>query len=423
MNSLEWTIAQALEGETVETQALKLKAEAEPQLGALHDKVNDERAEIDKHHESALAIPAELRNFEVVLDDLWIMAKAKFERCHHDYLRAKQELKAYAMRHGIARSPMVPEGAQNFLDLGLLIFLEAVLNAGFLNNADMVAGPVQALLAAFMISLTNVAVSTSGGYFIGRWLTFGLHSAEPNLPEFKWKRYAAWFAFFGFIVVMLQFHLTVGLIRTQETLHQIQHSISRYMEIVSTPEALFLVMVGIVMSGLSWKKGVCAFGDPYPGYGELHRRVEGLKEQGMNQCEESKEKISERFGVKREEVSIAEKDVFKKREEHNHKVADCQKSERTLNRVINDTENDVRFEIAKIAHHHSVASNRVARKIAKVALEQYVHFNNYRMHDTPVFLNMPDFSDIKNNLDKAEAKALQQLAVLFESVTQSSNGE
>lgn len=423
MKSLEWTISQALDGETVEAQVLKLKAESEPKLGALHDKVNDERAEIDELHESALAIPAVLRDFQVCVDDLLMTAKTIFISYRQNYLRACLELKAYAMRHGITRSPLKPEVFQNSLDLGLFIFLESLLNAGFLSNAYMVAGPVQGLVAAFMISFTNVAVSTSGGYFIGRNMSYGLHSAEPDNPEFKKKRNAAWIALIGFMAVMSQFHLTVGLIRTQETLHQIEHSIPRYLDILYTPEALFLVMVGIVMSGLSWKKGMSAFADPYPGYGEMQRRVDDIQAQGMNQCDELKTQICERFAEKRKEITNAESEVVKRCEEYNHRVAHYLKSERKLNRDVNNTENQVRFDIAKIAHHHRAASNRAVRKIPSIALEQYVHFDSYRMHDTPGLMTMPDFSVIKNNLDKAEAHALQRLAALFESVIQSSNGE
>jgi len=205
----------------------------------------------------------------------------------------------------------------------------------------MVSGAVQALVAAALISLTNVVTSTAGGYFIGRYLSYGIHAADSDNPIFKKKRDAAWTCLFGFVTVMAYFHLTVGLVRAQEVLHNIEHSVSRYAEILTTPEALFLVMVGVVTTILSWIKGMTAFGDPYPGFGDKQRSVNQVQDQLPDRYEDFSNQITARFDERREALDEDEKAAIKKVATNNQAVADCHKSIRTLDRYIKEADSQL----------------------------------------------------------------------------------
>jgi len=129
-----------------------------------------------------------------------------------------------------------------------MVFGEALLNAAFFSNAHMVAGPAAALLTSFLISMTNVTASTCAGFFIGRYLSFGSNALGSNDAHFRKKRTKAKYQFIGFIALMVFFHLTVGLVRAQESIEAVSHSPFAYLQMLKTPEAIFLTLMGGCMS-------------------------------------------------------------------------------------------------------------------------------------------------------------------------------
>ena len=421
--TLDWTMAQALEGETVDAQLHQLRAEFEPSLGAAHGKVKAELAHVEQLRQEMPSVYTELHDFSISSDDLWLNAKIEFQKLKAELQQARQITKAFALRHGLPRSPMTPQAFESLIMLSLFMALETLFNAGFLNNASMVAGPIQALVAAALISLTNVTASTAGGYFIGRWLSYGLHTADSSDPGFKQKRDAAWIGLLVFIGVMGLFHLTVGLIRAQETLHNIEHSLPHYAQILTTPEALFLVMVGIVMSCVSWKKGVTAFDDPYPGYGEKQRKVQQIQDDMAATYEDLSDQITARFDERREAIEVAEKTALKRGNRCNNGVSDCYKSIRILDRHVGEAESQLRLKMAHVIHHHRAARRMQSHTIHVNALEQFARFDQYRIVDPPAFQSIPDFSSLKLKLDSVQAKALERLGSLYEQFSNTDTGE
>jgi hypothetical protein len=423
MNTLDRTMAQALEGETVETQFHQLRAEFEPSLGASHERVKAELEHFERLHQEMPSIDTQPYGSSITSDDLLLSAKIEFQSLKAKLQKAKQISKAFALRHGLSRSPVTPQPFESLIVLGLYIVLEALLNAGFLNNAYMVAGAIQALVAAILISLTNVTVSCAGGYFIGRCLSYGLHTADSSDPGFKKKRDAAWIGLLVFISVMGHFHLTVGLIRAQESLHIIEHSISRYAEILTTPEALFLLMVGIVMSCVSWKKGLTAFDDPYPGFGEKQRKIQQIQDEMAATYEDIRDQMMVRHDELRETLDRKEKAVLKIGNGYNQKVSDCYKSIRILNRNIEEAEIQLRVRIANVIQHHRAALRMQSNTIPMNSLEQFIQFDQYRIAEKPAYQSMPDFSSLKIKLDAAQVQALERLTSLYEQFSNTDTGE
>jgi len=78
---------------------------------------------------------------------------------------------------------------------------------------------------------------------------------------------------------------------------------------------------------------------------------------------------------------------------------------------------------ALIVHHHRAARGSRNRAIPSAALEQFFRFDDYRTHNSPTFMTMPDFSALRTNLAEAEAKAQERLANLFEQTSKDDNGE
>lgn len=150
--TLDWTMAQALEGETVEVQLHQLRAEIEPPIAAAHERVKAEFAHAEQLRQEMPSIHKESYESVISLDDILINAKIQFLNLIAELRRAGQMTKAFALRHGLPRLPITPQTFESLIMLGLYGVLETVLNAGFLNNAMMVAGAVQALVAAALIS-------------------------------------------------------------------------------------------------------------------------------------------------------------------------------------------------------------------------------------------------------------------------------
>ncbi len=421
MNPIDWTMAQALEGKTVEAQLYQLRAKFEPKLIAAYDAVVAARTAVDQLRDSAQAAPDGYHALEVSVEDLWITATVVLLQLKDTLRRAKQALTVYALRHGLSRRPMAPHVFESLSQLGLFIVIETMLNAGFLNNAYMVAGPLQALMAATLISLTNVAASTAGGYFVGRWLSYGIHTADPDDPYFKQRRAAAQILLIVFAIVLAFFHLSVGLIRAQETLHNIEHSLARYTQILTTPEALFLVMVGIVMSSVSWNKGMSAFDDPYPGYGDRQRAVEQAMDQMEATIEDLQDQVAARFDEKLDDLIDAEKAGLKNRAVYNRAVDDYLKAVRALDCSVSRSESQLRAEVAQVAHHHRAARDGYSPPIPDSSLESVTRFDSYRISDPVVFLAASDFSAPKARLADARAAALKRLTVLFDQASTSDN--
>lgn len=219
------------------------------------------------------------------------------------------------------------------------------------------------------------------------------------------------------------FHLTVGLIRAQETLHHIEHSLPNYVQILSTPEALFLVMVGIVMSCVSWKKGITAFDDPYPGFGEKQRKIQQIQDEMAATYEDIHDQITVRHDELRETLDREEKAALKRGNGYNQKVSDCYKSIRILNRNIDEAESQLRVRIANVIQHHRAARRMQSNTIHLNSLEQFIQFDQYRIAEKPAYQSMPDFSSLKIKLNAAKVQALERLTNLYEHFSNTDTGE
>ncbi|MFK5950259.1 MAG: hypothetical protein QM500_15975, partial [Methylococcales bacterium] len=76
-----------------------------------------------------------------------------------------------------------------------------------------------------------------------------------------------------FVVVVGYFLVSIGLIWSQQTLDSVQHSFSAYQDLLSNPQAIFLILVSLCMSVIAYHKGLSSFDDRYPHYGALKRAV------------------------------------------------------------------------------------------------------------------------------------------------------
>ena len=275
-------------------------------------------------------------------------------------------------------------------------------------------------MLSLLISLTNIAVSSTAGY-LGRWKDYGINAADAD--NFKIQRMIAKLQFWGFILVITWFHLTVGLVRYLETMDGIEHSLSNYWGVVTTPGSLFLVLAGLVMTIVSYQKSLSAFDDPYPGLGERYRAVLAAQDAVLDFQEELQEEIESRFDDALQNAEKTHKSKAKAIHKYNSGVQACIQARHKLEQTIAKAESTLKTQIAVIFALHRAGSGNQST-IGEGLPEHLTSFQSYlETIENPPFMHTPDFQAFKSELNQSKTNALKQLDQIFEQHNLNQNGE
>ena len=421
MSTLDWWVSQGLNGQPIDSALYEKRGEYEDQLRSAQEVVKKLCDDVAADRDMPTLGASEMSLAMVEIDGLLSQAESEMSDAAHALRQAENAEAAFKPRHGITREPTEPEPLSAALLLAILMFVEGGINASFFHSAHMVAGPFAALLLSLLIALVNVTVSASAGYFIGRWLSYGQNAADADVPAFKKTRQRAQALLVGFVVVIGWFHLSVGLVRAQETL-EITHSPEHYLALTTTPEALFLVLIGTCLSVLAFFKGMNAFDDPYPGYGARHRAVVTKREALRETFESLSEELSEQFDAAFDEAKKIAKTRQRDVAQFNKKVRRCIDGYRELERTVAKAENALITDVCLMAGAHRAARG-VKAKTTQTTLTRLVDFQGYLDIDLPAFLHAPDHQTASAPMIEAKAEALSRLAQTYERVLQSRNGE
>ncbi len=410
MSSYERIWSQALGGKPLSGELERLHqehvAEISNQNEALHNAI--EKAE---HLRSD--IPADYSANLPACDDLFISAKRQISTAQEALAAATKAFNAFRFGHGKLTLPNTPSSLETAMVCGVMIFVESLINASFFLNAHLAAGPLAALTTSTLISATNVFVSASAGYFIGRYLHYGLGTDSPDSKEFKGPRNLAARLHIIFLVFIGFFNLTVGLVRAQEELFSVRHGLSEYWQLLTTPESFFLVLIGCCMSALAWHKGKHGFDDPYAGYGAMQRSVERAEDRLDDVMEDYSEEISARYDEAfkaAQNNSVDLKDSIKK---YNDAVCQCARLDMQLRQLITHIEASLRTEISKIANQYAGASDEEFA-LDPAILHAFCDLSGGLDYRLPVALPLPDTHDTKARFDQAKEQALSELMALFD---------
>ena len=422
MSSIDWAVAQALGGQQIDGELYRLRAEHEARLRST-------QAELEAQCANTEALRTECgENLEIPNDPVQeaagILAKAQTALADkkEDLQRARQTREAYRLRHGLTRMPVDPSTVQNLLFLAIVIFVEAGINASFFQNAYMVASPFAALLLSVLISITNVSVSTCAGYFIGRWLSYGRDAADANAPEFIAIRRRAMVLFCGFLAVIAVFHITVGLVRATETLDHIRHNLANYQAVLTTPEALFLILTGACLSALAYHKGQHAFADPYPGYGQRQRAVQAVQDEIFDLYDESAQEIEDCFADAHDAIKKHARKQQRACQQYNKAVRHCVTARRNLERGIGRAESELRMQVAQLATAHLSSRGRKS-VIIEQALDHLVQFNGFLDAELPPYVQARPDPALQTEFAQAKSEALARLSALFQDIVDPHSGE
>ncbi len=416
MITLDRAVSQGLGGQPLDASLYELRREHEARLiqyktdlKAVYKKADHLREVSEVQDEPELDISSEI---QALLTESMNVLSVNAHACE----RAAQILEAFRLRHGLTRSPSMQQTAIASMVLFLLIFIEAAINAAFFSNAHMVAGPFAALQTSFLISLTNVSVSALGGFFIGRWMDYGINTEDSNDPTFKLPRLLARIGLILFIGLLAFFHMTVGLVRATESLETVYHSLTNYAYVITTPEALFLVMTGSCLSILAYRKGKHAFDDPYPGYGPRHRELERQRDEVIDTYENFRERIEERFEELRREDSKATKSHMKALNNCNTAIKGCHTQARMLERAVEDAESIMRKQVAKLASHFAQGARGRKSAVKEQELNRLLSFEKFLPDVMPELMQATAVKTRHERYTSQKSEALAQLTQHYQSL-------
>ena len=357
----------------------------------------------------------------IELNDLFAKANIHLSEQKVKIIRAIKFMDAFRLRHGLSHEPDDQQIALNLISLALMIFVEGGINSSFFLNAHMVSGPFAAVLTSVLISFANVFVSALVGFFAGRYKHYGDKAADHDADEFVSIRNKAKRRFWGYVATMGGFHITVGLVRATEELERVHHSLESYLSLLTTPEAIFLVMTGAGFSVLAYHKGK-HLDEPYPKYGKFQRRITDLRDEMTDLYEVFVEEINERYDEAFSDLEKQAKASKKESDAINKAIQSCVDAKGKLETAIVNAQSDMRRHIAQLT---SVFTPRRGRKskATEDALNSLTRFDGLLDIDLPDYMRGASSQDQKAMLAKSRSKALERLSVLYKSALKSDNGD
>lgn len=416
MNSFDkdWVMAQGLGGLAVEDELQRLRAVHEPKLHEAREKFLENRGDAEAAIDGLNLDRQEFAPEPLTTDDVLGVATVEIKERADEFHRNAQAEKAFQLRHGLPRAAEEPQTILTFVFIILMILIEALGGTGFLLNAQLAASPLSAILFSLLVSLTNVVVSVLAGFYIGRWKKYGLHATDADNPLFIAIRNRARWQHWGYITVILTLHSLLGLVRVQKTLDSVQLSLGGYLSIITTPEALFLVLTGIGMSVISYHKGMTAFTDSYPYYSQYHKATVTAYEAWQMAYADYVAEIENRHGVARAALDQAWNEHRKETLQVGRTFNHCLTTRSELVRAVDEAESALRTDITALDQVYRAARGDNA-SLPDAALDQLASYQNFLVDsDPPDFGEHPAIHSYRKALDEAKADALYELRTLFE---------
>ncbi|SCX83378.1 hypothetical protein SAMN05216420_10143 [Nitrosospira sp. Nl5] len=331
--------------------------------------------------------------------------------------QAEQSERAFCTTHKLIDKSVQPNAVISMLWISVCVFIDAAVNSSFLYNAHMVSGPFAALLVSFLISLTNVALSVSAGYFIGRFLSYGSNSADPEATEFKTIRNRARWQFRVFIGVMAFFILTVGLVRSMGSLDRVAHSLAHYHELLVTPEAVFLVLLNVCITIFSYNKGRTGFSHLYGDYSTYQQSVVAARDDLYRFYDDLVEEIEMICDDSEDNAKVQVTAQSKSAKQYHKKVTECHQAYRELQEAIRGAENEFSASVARLINSQSVLEGKNLT-IPHDLLVPFA-FTNIAAIKLPDAYRPSHPSVSSSVLAKEKAAALKRLSDVFKRALQS----
>lgn len=294
------------------------------------------------------ALPENAGSPEPSFDDVAEAVRAEIGNQREVVLAAKAIEHGFRVRHGRLELPSTPSAALSTLKCVACWLVETVGNTGFLVTAHLAAGVPQSLGISALASGTNVLACAMGGYFIGRYREWGSKAPDAEEAEFSTRRYIAHAQFGVFAAAITFLHLTMGAIRSQETLSEIEHSLAAYAASFGDPQSFLLMLAGACASCFTYFKGKNGFDDPYPEYGRHARKVDAEIAEIEAIYQDGRDQITERSETLVDEAEDAHELTLEAYRAYNDAVKRCHVAYRALSTAISEGQMHLRTEVANL---------------------------------------------------------------------------
>ncbi|RLJ20765.1 hypothetical protein DJ030_06390 [bacterium endosymbiont of Escarpia laminata] len=425
MSHADHVTAHALADQPVESEFYRQQANHEVPVRHAQEKFEETRSAAGAQLAALELARDEITAVQVDIEPTLAVAESRLSTQKEEVRSTKKTYASHKLFHGLTREARLPPRVENFLFFLVQIFVEGGINAGFFLSAHLAAGPLAALTISLLISFTNILISASAGFFIGGRLDYGLSAADPDDPAFKRVRNKARRQFWSVVAVIGWFHITVGLIRAHESLDNVLafHTPKGYLVLLTTPEALFLVLTGMAMSVIAYHKSLNAFGDQYPGFWYRGICVQRAQDELLDLFAELSGDIEDRFDDAIKETDKALATQEKAIAAHNQTIADCLTNRRALVHAIGKAESKLRVKITRIAGQHR-ATRGDKTPLSTAALDALCSFQHFlEDSDAPPFYHPPERQAVKRQLEADKSRALVRLSELFEQSLKTDKGD
>ncbi len=237
------------------------------------------------------------------------MAEAELSATGEAKKAALRYLTAFQIKHNIDRMPLIAKPSESAIFLAAMAVIEGIATALFFLGGGFTAEIGEALGLGLTISSVNVLLSACvGGFIFGRYWNYGMKCREPD-AILKTKRWAARVCAALTVMAILTLLISSGIVRATGETENISFTFANLKTAASDFHSLMLWGIGLSFSIISWKKGLSAFSDPYPGLTEASRAVSCSEEEVKCLRESFLSEVDRIYGTASDDIADIADDI------------------------------------------------------------------------------------------------------------------
>ncbi|NOR61432.1 MAG: hypothetical protein GQ535_02920 [Rhodobacteraceae bacterium] len=268
--------------------------------------INDIKSMMQAYFPSPVATADTAISRIIALTD---MVKADLSATGEFKKAALRYLNAFQIKHNIDRMLIIAKPSESAVFLAGMAVVEGIATALFFLGGGFTAGIGEALGLGLTISSVNVLLSACvGGFIFGRYWNYGIKCREAD-TIIKTKRWAARVCAVLTVLAILTLLISSGIVRATGETENISFSFTNLGTAASDFHSLMLWGIGLSFSIISWKKGLSAFSDPYPGLTEASRSVSYFKDETKSLHESFMSYIAELYDTANDDIAVIADDI------------------------------------------------------------------------------------------------------------------
>ena len=321
-------------------------------IGKLHTDINDIEAATQAYIPSPDII-ADTAVSEIT--SLADMAEAELLATGEAKKAAMRFLTAFLLKFNIDRMPFVAKPSESLEFLAAMAVVEGIATALFFLGGGFTAGIGEALGLGLTISTVNVLLSACvGGFIFGRYWNYGVKCREPD-AIIKTKRLAARVCAVLTVLAILTLLISSGIVRATGETDNISFTFTNLKTAASDFHSLMLWGIGLSFSIISWRKGLSAFSDPYPGLTEASRSVSHFEEEVKFLHERFLLEVEKSYDTANDEIADMADEIESTRTELVRDIQDVSNQRQQLLSAISQAETDFKaYRAEQISVHQMV---------------------------------------------------------------------